>query len=166
MSDSYELDKWTWTETDFSRMGWHDCHIHAIAFVPDQFEFVLDIDYIFQWVNPQPGEACFKFWVAPATLVFENVCNIVFDLKTDGGVEVESLIREAPQRPHNAEHIGRELEWRWIFECQEGSISFQSVGYKQYVRAMPQLTQHQILTLETRGGITFLRGRADGEIAT
>ena len=80
MHQEYELEKWVWTEEDFERMGWHDSRIYALAFSPETFELLLDIDYIFQWINPEPGETFYKFWVAPATLIFENVSDVDFDI--------------------------------------------------------------------------------------
>ena len=52
MKQEYKLEKWIWTEADFDVMGWHDSQIHATAFFPEDFELVLDIDYIFDWVHP------------------------------------------------------------------------------------------------------------------
>jgi hypothetical protein len=34
-------------------MGWHDVHIHAVAFRAELFEFWLNMDCIFSWVHPQ-----------------------------------------------------------------------------------------------------------------
>jgi hypothetical protein len=48
----YTIQKPVWTEADFEQMGWHDVHIHAVAFRPEIFELWLDIDYIFGWVDP------------------------------------------------------------------------------------------------------------------
>lgn len=50
--NDYQLEKYLWTEEDFNQMGWHDSNIYAIAF-GENFEFKLDIDYIFQWVHPK-----------------------------------------------------------------------------------------------------------------
>jgi hypothetical protein len=161
MSETYEIEKWLWTEADFEVMGWHDPPIHALAFLPDQFEFVLDIDYILEWVHPQPSETYFKFWVAPATLVFENVYDIEFDIKSyNGSLEIDRIRKEATQRPHNTEYIEKENEWLWVIECQEGEIKFRSVGFKQYIRAKPQFCHSQTLDMKSRD-VSFVRGRTD-----
>ena len=47
---SFELEKDTWSDTDFDVMGWHDARIYAFAFIPEEYEYRLDIDYIFKWV--------------------------------------------------------------------------------------------------------------------
>ena len=67
-SKIYQLEKFLWTDHDFENMDWHDCKLFAISF-GDNFQLLLDIDYIFKWV--QTGKT-FKFWVSPCTLVFEN----------------------------------------------------------------------------------------------
>ena len=159
MAEKYELEKWVWTEADFEQMGWHDARIHAIAFLPDSFELMLDIDYILQWVDPAEDETYFKFWVAPATLVFENVYDLHIDLEPFAGVEIQDIHKEKPQKPQNAEYIGRDMEWRWVIEAQEGEISLRAVGYKQYFRSEPIFGEGQSLALDVRGGFSFNRGR-------
>jgi hypothetical protein len=161
MVQEYELEKWVWTEADFDVMGWHDSQIHAMAFFPEEFELAFDIDYIFQWVDPQPNETYFKFWVAPATLVFKNVFDVEFEIDSyNGKLEIDNIKREDESSPINAQFIGKASEWRWTIECQEGEIRFRSVGYEEFIRALPQLTMTQTLDRKTTG-ISFARGRVD-----
>ena len=54
MTESFQPEKWIFTEADYESMGWHDSNIHAISFLPETFELVLDIDYILQWIHPEP----------------------------------------------------------------------------------------------------------------
>jgi hypothetical protein len=163
MVEKYKLEKWIWTEADFEKMGWHDVQIHAFAFMPKTFELVFDIDYILQWVQPdtKKNETYFKFWISPATLVFENIYDLKIEVESDFGIELQNVRREEPQKPKNAEYIDRETEWRWILEAQEGEISLRSVGYKQYLRKEPVLVRAQSLNLEDRGGFSFHRGQID-----
>lgn len=161
MKQEYIIEKWIWTEADLGVMGWHDCRIHATAFFPEDFEFVLDIDYIFEWIDPLPNETYFKFWVAPATLIFKNVHDLEFDIdSTDGGLEIDTIEREDESRPINAEFIGKDNEWLWTIVCQEGEIRLRSIGYEVFIRTAPQLTQSQTLDRKARG-ISFARGRID-----
>jgi hypothetical protein len=161
MKDEYKLEKWIWTEADFDVMGWHDSQIHAIAFFPEDFELAFDIDYIFDWIHPQPNETYFKFWVAPATLVFTNVHDVEFEIDSYiGRVEIDNIKREDECLPANAEYIGKTSEWLWTIECKEGDIRFRSVGYKEFIRTVPQLTQSQTLGRKL-SGISFARGRVD-----
>lgn len=158
----YELEKWVWTENDFERMGWHDSQVYAFAFSPETFELLLDIDYIFQWVQPEPGEEFFKFWVAPVTLIFQNVYDVDFDLQImTAGLEIDSIIREQPRTPRNAEYIENNIEWLWTLDCQQGEIKLWSAGYKQYIRAAPRFDKGQRLGLSARGGYSFAKGPAD-----
>ena len=161
MKQEYKLEKWIWTEADFDVMGWHDSEIHATAFFPEDFELIFDIDYIFEWIDPQPNETCFKFWVAPATLVFKNVHDVEFDIDSyNGKLEIDNIRKEGESSPINAEFIGKASEWLWTIECQEGEIRFRSVGYEQFTRAAPELTQSQTLDRKAKG-ISFARGRVD-----
>ena len=163
MHQEYELEKWVWTEEDFERMGWHDSRIYALAFSPETFELLLDIDYIFQWINPEPGETFYKFWVAPATLIFENVSDVDFDIGSyNSGLEIINIRRDEARKPRNAEHIQRQTEWQWTLDCQQGDIKLWSVGYKQYIRSAPRSDMGQKLGLTARGRYSFARGAADG----
>jgi hypothetical protein len=154
------VEKWLWTETDFDVMGWHDSRIHALAFSPNVGEMIFDIDYILQWLHPKPNETHFQFWVSPATLVFENVYDAEFDIGSyNGGLEIDIIKREDAGSPHNAQLIGKDKEWQWIIECQEGEIRFRSTGYKQYIRANP-VFGGQALESQSRG-FSFDRGQTN-----
>jgi hypothetical protein len=48
--NTYNLDKWVWSDKDFEIMGWHDCPIYALKF---DDKVSLDLDYIFQWNDPE-----------------------------------------------------------------------------------------------------------------
>ena len=155
----YELEKWIWTETDFERMGWHDSKIYALAFSPETFELLLDIDYIFEWIKPELGETNFKFWTAPATLAFQNVYDVDFDIQTVGPeLEILSIVREQPRAPRNAAYIDQDIEWLWTLDCVQGEIKLWSVGYTQYIRAAPQSDKGQKIGLSARGGYSFAKG--------
>ena len=162
MSAAYELEKWVWDDGDFDRMGWHDATIHAIAFGATDFELSLDVDYIFAWVKPAEGEKNFRFWVAPCTLVFQNVYDVRLEAMGCGGplIEVNELRRDDPRRPKNAEFIGCELEWQWTFDGHHGELGFRSVGFTLYVRRAPVLLDAQVLDLAERGGYSFERGKS------
>lgn len=157
MSD-YKLEKRLWSEADFEQMGWHDSQIYAVAFLPESFELVLDIDYILEWVRPAEHETHFKFWVAPATLIFENIYGLKIDLEPhDISIEIQDIHREDPGKVEHGEYVGRD-EWRWLIEAQEGEISLRATGYKQYFRREPVLSTRQSLEMSVRGGLSFSRG--------
>jgi len=155
MANTHQLEKHLWTEADFDIMSWHDCHIHSFSF-NDDFELLLDIDYIFEWVLPKKGAKHYKFWIAPCTLIFENVYNIELELEHKQPV-IDYIERTNPQRPKNAEYIGKEFEYDWDIVMISGEMTFKSIGFKQYVRQTPILIREQKLDLEIRGGISFSR---------
>jgi hypothetical protein len=158
--ETYELTKWIWTEDDFELMGWHDATIHAIALPTEEFECQFDIDYIFQWVGPLPGEGHFRFWVAPATLVFENVYEVRFDIEPSPELTVQDLLRSEPGTPRNANFVDSKKDWRWTLECHQGTISFRACRFKQFIRQAPVFKMGQALSVPERGGYSFERGKA------
>src|SRR5919197_519327 len=62
--------------------------------------------------------------------------------------DIDNIRRKGEHKPHNAQYIGRESDWLWVIECQEGEIRFRSVGYEQFIRAAPQLRQEQTIDLK------------------
>ena len=154
MTDSYRLEKSVWSDDDFAVMGWHDATVWAIGTNPETFELALDLDYIFNWVDPAAGETHYKFWVAPATMVFENVHSLNIDMQSEfGAIEIADLHRDEPTpTPH-----GKAMQRIYRFECQEADIALSATGFKMFARERPVLLDCQSLGFERRGGISFAR---------
>ena len=152
IKEVYHPEKTLWTETDFDIMSWHDCPVHGLLFDKEN-KLLFDIDYLFRWVLTEDKRK-YKFWISPCTLVFENVYNIVFESDYTT-IIIDNISRENPQRPKNVEHIKKDLEYDWLVETTAGVICFKSVGFKQYVRQAPVLTEMQELDLKIRNGINF-----------
>jgi hypothetical protein len=147
--ERYKLEKRVWTVKDFEQMGWHDCRIRAFGLRPEKFQFLVDIDYIFKWVEvPKDGQTYYNFWVAPCTLAFNNIYDLKFKIESSEGLEIESIERLDSKESQN--NMG--TEWLWKINCHEGCISMRSIGFEQYVRRDPMLIQDQILDLDVRGG--------------
>lgn len=151
-----------WTESDFERMAWHDVRVWALGFVAEDYEFLLDLDYILEWAAPAPGEEYFQFWIAPATLVFENVTDLQIELEPYSDLSLDQIVRGEPGVPRNAEYIGKSMDWLWELDFHVGGIQFRSAGFKQYLRGPAVLRSTQYLPLAERGGLSFARpvGRA------
>ncbi len=148
------LPKATWTDADFPDMGWHDCRIHAFSvggYEDDTMppaRLLLDLDYIVRWVDPEPREKHFTFWIAPATLVFEQAWNITGELgPIHESLEIADLHRLAPP--------GSGPEPAWHIEGQNFDLRLRARGFRQYLRRPPQHVAQQILTPAQRGGIGF-----------
>ena len=151
----YELEKWVWSHHDFDVMGWHDATVHAFALVPEQFELLLDIDYIVKWEEPEPPDVYYTFWISPATIVFEGVQDIKINLDIDNiqDIDLQGIEREGPLPAPNGELI----DWDWIVEANQGSIRFRATGYRQYFRRAPIRIREQGLEISQRGGLSFER---------
>jgi hypothetical protein len=146
------LSKAVWTDADFPVMGWHDSRVHALSVLEDDDlppgRLLLDLDYIVRWVEPARGEQHFTFWVAPATLVFEQAWDITGDIgPLHGSLEIADLHRLDPpdDRPYPA----------WHLEGHEFGLRFRARGFRQYVRARPRHVDRQVLTMAERGGLSF-----------
>ena len=154
----------TYTEADFGRLSWHDCHIWAVelrAGDPDEgdwtSELALDIDFIVEWMCGVGGGGQFR--VAPATLVFHGVTDPKIDI--DWGrskfqvsvhpVSIAAIEREPIQ--DQKVYLDRAYyRWRIRMNWPDSSeIAFGAVGFRQILRAAPVVTDKQHLSLKERG---------------
>jgi hypothetical protein len=148
-----------WSEADFDQMNWSTAQIHAFAALAASSELVLDIDYPVRWVKPVPPAVDSACWVAPVTLVFENVRFVEFHLKAN-------IIRFSIEQVRQFRPMGAAAgaSYLWILELFEredpfgcGALRFYASGYKQYVRRLPVLADSPMLDDQERGGISFSR---------
>jgi hypothetical protein len=150
--EAYKLEKTLWTDADFEKMGWHDNPVHAIAFGPGGRELSLDIDYIFKWEQPLPGEKYYRFWISPATLVFEDV----LDLKINHDAYVGLIILGIERKESEKSELNfPKMIWKWRIDFVEAKWDFHATGYRQFIRKAPELFGRQRLTYEQRGDYAF-----------
>ncbi|MGW4891381.1 hypothetical protein ACWEQL_03815 [Kitasatospora sp. NPDC004240] len=149
------LTKSIWSDADFDAMGWHDVTIHGLCVQPPTSDnalprLLLDIDYIVRWVHPVEPETHFSFWIAPSTLVFEDVWDIEGDLDfkwTALSLDIDHLRRSTPQDSRGGP--------QWHIEGHSFELKFRAAGFRQYVRQPPQHSPRLTLQHSHRGGISF-----------
>ena len=150
----YQLTKALWDDSDVAVMGWHDSTVWPMLVNPGDYEFLIDLDYIFEWVEPRTGEVSFKFWVAPVTMVFDNVESLRIDIESsNGAIEIADLYRENPELTSHGEFTRH----TYRFSCQDGEFSLKSTGFHMFVRQTPILCEGQSRNLLERGGVSFER---------
>lgn len=141
-----------WTDRDFDFMGWHDATIHGLVFRPQQHSFVLDLDYILKWIEPEPPENFYSFWVAPATLTFENVSELEIAIRTNLPQLTLFGIERDDEQPAGQTSPTKHLKsWRYILDADQGTITFRATGFSQKFRNLPVYTRQQSLTEQERG---------------
>lgn len=154
---------WVATDADLDRLSWHDCLVHAIALPGEpEHELLIDLDYIVEWVPALPPDPCFRFRVAPATLVFARVTDLALTLDCPGGVSIDRIERE-PRAPDPAWPAWQPAP-RWTIHAHGGRVAFLATGFTQYLRAAPRLIDtpgSMSLTGDERGSACFVRGRTD-----
>lgn len=152
--EQFVLEKEIWTDNDLLKMGWQDVQIWSTYADDLKEEYVLDLDYIFKWEEPNSNESNFSFWVSKATIVFDGVNGVTVSLSSkEGAVEVIRLCRENMSQDSKLHEF--------VFECAQGKISIKSTGFKMYVRSKPVLISGQYFTYQERGGISFDRKMVD-----
>jgi len=152
-AERYSLERYFFTDADFDVMGWHDNFVHAVAIGSDRRELFFDIDYILKWEQPLPGEQHFRFWISPATLVFENVYRLNVQHQDWIGMCLLGIERSAEKVAIDPSYPTP--LWRWDLECVEGGWEILASGYRQFIRRPPMLCHSQLLSLEARGGYAF-----------
>jgi hypothetical protein len=148
-----ELEKATWTSADFEVMGWHDCRVHAVSIGVREDGFpwqrvLLDLDYIVRWVDPAGAGRHFTFWIAPATLVFDEAWDVSGELEPMNDLlEIADLHRLDPpdDRPDPL----------WHLEGHNFDLRLRAPGFTQYVRTRPVHSKAQYLTHPERGALSF-----------
>ena len=154
---NFELEKSIWTEKDFEIMGWHDSMIHGISFFnkPELFEssILFDIDYIFKWILDEETQL-YSFMVSPCTLIFNDVINLNINISFGRLMSTELEIADITLEGEN-QHSETYKNYSWRIETQRGDITFESSGFKQFVRELPKHIQGQFFDLEERNGVSF-----------
>ncbi|ALJ00711.1 hypothetical protein [Rufibacter tibetensis] len=144
MEDEYKIEKWVWTEADFGQMGWHDCPVYALRFEDDIY---LDLDYILKWNHPGDSGMPYTFWMAPATLVFEQPSYLKMEIEAGfiNGFEIADIIKEK----------NGEGDTIWNIATQEGDIWIGAERFKQILRRPPSFQFGQSIAADERGGVSF-----------
>ncbi len=153
----------SYTESDFERLSWHDCHIWGIelrAGDPGEGDWTsdlaLDIDFIVDWLCGVGGGGQFR--VAPATLVFHGVTDLRINVDWGASGFQASLheasidrIEREPVREQKVYLDRPYYRWRIRLNWPEsGEIAFGAVGFTQMLRAEAVLKDQQRLSFRER----------------
>lgn len=113
---------------------------------------MLDIDTILLWNPPENGY--FSFWIAPATLIFEDSWDIEFNIHYKSSITLPLEIYEIELLEKTGTPQGG-FQYRWKIILTGGDITLSSSGFKQIIRKKPILSHQQFLDKKDRGEITF-----------
>lgn len=146
-----------WTEADFELMNWHDCALYGFAFeyIEEEYQnnILFDIDAILQWIAPDT-RGNFKFWTAPATLIFENALNFAINIDQQTSIAYPLEIFEIQLLKKTPGHNGF-FNYEWKIILSSGNITLSSTGYQQIIRKHPKYSENQFWDLAERDGISF-----------
>lgn len=129
------------TTDEFDQLSWHDVTIKNVSFINKKFELLFEIDFILDWLHPKSEIEYFKFNVAKASLLFENVYDLQIEINTDANVRINEVSRSKRSTNKNT---GVE-EWVWLLDCIEGSIKFISSGFVLELKSNPIISETQNL---------------------
>ena len=152
----------SFTDADFDRLTFHDCHLFGIALRPGDpdaddwtSDLVLDIDYIAEWLCGADGRT--RFRVAPASLVFHGVSDPRLSL--DWGDHNHQVALQ----PVSIDHVERTpvrdqkiyldrpyYRWRIVANAPRGGeLAFGAVGFDLALRAEPVVIDTQAIGRRT-----------------
>ena len=138
----------SWTEADFERLCWHDCHVHGFFLVERPYgcaDIILDLDFISAWEESEDRSLHFR--VAAATLVFHDVFGLVLslDYRTPGAgmvpFSIEGIYRESIAADAQSPRFRYTMPINW----PDGSITFEGYRFTQTLRAEPVTTSRRLL---------------------
>jgi hypothetical protein len=148
-----------YTESDFDRLSWHDCHVWRLelrAGDPETNDWtsdlVLDLDFIAEWLCEVGGGA--RFRVAPATLVFHGVTDLRIGIDW-GSTGFQCALHEVSidrieRAPIQDQKVFLDRPYyRWIIRLNwpsSGEIAFGAVGFTLTLRGEPVLIDKQSLS--------------------
>jgi hypothetical protein len=140
-----------WTDADFAAMSWHDNHVHGLRIVEGEHgagEFVLDLDYLLEWLPDAGG--C-RFRIVPAELRFLGVTalRIELDYATQRAGLVPFSIHAIERRSEPRERYVAQV-WQIAINWPAGRIEFEAAGFEQVATGSPVLTASQCLTAAER----------------
>jgi hypothetical protein len=156
----------TWTEADFETLSWHDCHIWALELRPGDPErgdwrsdLLLHLDFITEWLCGLDGRAQFR--IAPATLVFQGVTDLLINIDW-GRSGFRTALHDVSIAHIERERVAEQFVYldrpyyHWTIKLnwpQSGGISFGAVGFTQTLLAEPVLRDRQWLSTEERSAL-------------
>lgn len=156
-----------YTEVDFERLSWHDCHIWRLDFLAGDSDegdwtsdLLLGVDFIVEWLCGVDGST--KFKIAPATLAFHGVTDPRIGISWgESGfrvaihqVSIGQIVRELIQ--DQKVYLDRPYyRWRIVLNWPAGGeIAFGAVGFTQTLLADPIVSERQHLSLKERSRLT------------
>lgn len=142
-----------WTNDNFEQMCWHDNAVHGLRVREGEEgtgELDLDIDYILEWLPPADGG--YSFRVAPATLTFQGVSDLVIsiDYSKAPAALTPFAIHEIKRELHVYPHGYKDFRWFIEINWPNGFITFNASGFTQTLRAPPIESPDQWLSHEQR----------------
>ena len=140
-----------WTDADFDRLSWHDCHVHAVRVVAGEYgagELEFDLDFIADWRCDEQGAS---FVLLPSLLRFREVTGLRMTL--------DWLAATAALGPFSLNRIERRVEpreryvatlWRLVVNWPAGDIEFEAAGFTQQPWGRAVVSRQQVLAQAER----------------
>ncbi|OWV67778.1 hypothetical protein ATY76_12640 [Rhizobium sp. R339] len=135
------IEKEIWTTEDFDVMGWHDCRLYSVSLPNENFEFKIDIDYIFKW--ERRGDLFTGFWVSECDLTFHNVSDFKIAIEPENTIPtiISDITRENMRPTPNGDFF----VWDYEIKFDKGVIRFSATGFTQKLRSQPVFSETQDL---------------------
>jgi len=136
----------SWTDTDFTMMGWNNNRLYGWVLPGRNHQLVLLIDYSLR--NPISDKEFGKWELVPVELIFENVINLKISLDMENYSELDIVnIERTNKRPTPN---GRMIYWDYLIKLtNEAFISFTSTGFIQKTLSNPVVSETYDLDRES-----------------
>lgn len=118
--------------------SFHDCYVHGLRWSQRSFSFIVDLDYIVQWVAPSEALGSYCFLVSRASLVFENADDVSVTIDWAGaGLEAQlSGLRLDGER--SAPSGVKQQRYVLEFSNVDGGIALWATRYEVHLWTEPE----------------------------
>ena len=134
------MSKRVLSESDAKPESFHDVHVHGLHWRRDRFAFLMDIQYILEWIIPTGSSSAYSFMVCEAQITFRNVYDLQISLEWVDGVldaQIDGMQVTNVRTMRNGE-IQRHYEIS--FSTPEANITLWSAGYEVSLLGEPVLS--------------------------
>jgi hypothetical protein len=131
----------TLNEAEAKLESFHDCHVRGLSWRQDRFTFTVNLQYILKWIAPNDSVSHYRFSIADAQLIFENVVDLAISMSWSNAAldaQIDTITVTDTRTTPNGRMQERHFEI--AFAEPDATISLWSTGYEVRLLDEPVLS--------------------------
>jgi hypothetical protein len=128
------------SESEARLDSFHDVHVHGLHWRRDQFSFLMDAQYILEWIAPIGNSTSYRFLICESRIMFRDVDDLKVSMDWSGAALDTQIdvVRILKSRTTPSGRLQQHYEIE--FSDPEGSIMFWSTGYEVRLLGEPVIS--------------------------